>query len=62
MRVAAGKILQLDQLQHLAYPRLAIVAVDLLHAQAKRDVLLDGHVGEQRVALEHHADPALLRA
>ncbi|MNH28119.1 hypothetical protein D3C79_882610 [compost metagenome] len=62
MRVAPGELAQLNQLQHLAYPQLAFIGLDLLHAQAEGDILLHGHVREQRVALEHHADATLLRA
>jgi hypothetical protein len=32
---------------------------DLAHAQAEADVVGDGHVREDRVALEHHGDAAL---
>ena len=62
MRVAAGQVLELHQLQHFLYALVAVVGVDFLHAQAEGNVLLYGHVGEQRVALEHHADLAFLRA
>jgi len=34
---------------------------DLAHLQRKRNVLQDGHVREQRVVLEHHADIPLVR-
>ncbi|MCY1425180.1 hypothetical protein D9M71_409630 [compost metagenome] len=62
VRVALGKLLQLHQCQHLGGALAAVLAADLLHAQAEGDVLLHGHVGEQRIALEHHADSAFLRA
>ncbi len=62
MRVTPGEAAQLHQLQCFAHALLAFIGLDLLHAQAKGNVLLHGHVGEQRVALEHHADAALLRA
>jgi len=62
MRVALGEVIQLHQLQRLGHALVAVVGTDLLHAQAEGHVLFDGHVGEQRIALEHHADAALLRA
>ena len=61
LRVTAGEVIQLDQLQHFLDPLFGFAAFDLLHAQAKSDVLLHGHIGEQRVALEYHADAAFLR-
>ena len=62
MRIAAGEVVQFNQFQHFADAFVTVVRIDLLHAQTEGNVLLDGHVGEQRVALEHHADPAFLRA
>ena len=61
LRVTTGEVIQLNQLQHFLDPLLGFAAFDLLHALAEGDVLLHGHIGEQRVALEHHADAALLR-
>jgi len=49
-------------LQYFLHALVAVVGVDLLHAQTEGDVLFHGHVGEQRVALEDHADVSLLRA
>ncbi|MNS50658.1 hypothetical protein D3C72_833120 [compost metagenome] len=62
MWIACGEVLQLHQFQYFGDAFLAVIGIDLLHAQTKGDVLLHGHVGEQRIALEHHADPAFLRA
>src|SRR5581483_1057783 len=39
----------------------ALFLGDLLHAQAVVDVLLDGHVREERVVLEHRVHVALVR-
>ncbi len=61
MRVACGKIVQLDHAQNLGNAPCALVGTDFLNPQAEGYVLLDGHVGKQRIALEHHADVALLR-
>ena len=38
-----------------------LLLVDLAHAQPEGDVLAHRHVLEQRVALEHEPQPALLR-
>ncbi len=62
MGIAAGKIMQLHQAQDLQHTLVAVRCVDFLHAQAEGDVLFHGHVGEQGVALEDHADAAFLRA
>src|SRR5471032_530835 len=62
MRVAPGEVVQFHQLEGFHDALVAVVGVDLLHLQAEGDVLFHGHVGEQRVALEHHADRAFLRA
>ena len=40
---------------------LALGLAHLAHIQRKRQVLGTGHVREQRIVLEHHADPALVR-
>ncbi|ESR71714.1 hypothetical protein T266_08105 [Pseudomonas aeruginosa VRFPA05] len=61
VRVACGVLAQFHQFDGFGDPLLQFRRRHLLHAQAEGDVLLHGHVGEQRVALEHHGDPALLR-
>ena len=48
-------------LGHLADALDLFLLRHLLHAQAERDVLLHALVREQRVALEHHAEPAVAR-
>ncbi|MNL68775.1 hypothetical protein D3C87_1935520 [compost metagenome] len=62
MRIARSEIVEFHQSQDFGDALLAVIRVDLLHAQTESDVLFHGHVGKQRVALEHHADPAFLRA
>src|SRR5450830_1238676 len=62
VRVARGEVVQFHQLEGFHDALVAVVGIDLLHLQAEGDVLFHGHVGEQRVALEHHADRAFLRA
>src|SRR5262249_10108395 len=51
----------LDQIERLAHRTRTVVARHAAHAQAERDVLRDVQVGEQRVALEHHAEVAPIR-
>ena len=60
MRLALAELLELDQLEHVGD---AVVDLGLRHAvllKAEGDVLLDTHVREQRVGLEHHVDRALV--
>ena len=52
---------KLDHLQRLRDPLARLVARHATHFQREEEVLLDRHVGEQRVVLEHHADTALVR-
>ena len=54
----AGELDHGDGLGHLLVDH---VLRGLLHLEAEGDVLLDRHVGEQAVLLEHHADVALAR-
>src|SRR5664279_4897225 len=53
-------LLELDQGDGLADATLHLRLGDASHLQAERDVLLDGEVREQRIVLEHHAEPPLL--
>ncbi|MNF61107.1 hypothetical protein D3C84_427430 [compost metagenome] len=62
VRVTRGKVIELHQFEHFCDAFAAVIGIDLLHAQAEGDVLFHGHIGEQCIALEHHADPAFLRA
>ncbi len=55
--VARGEVVELDQLQKLAHQALALWML----ADAEADVVGHAEMGEQRVVLEHHADPAFLR-
>ena len=47
--------------RNVAHALGAFLGRDLLHAQAELDVLRHRLVREQRVALEHHAEPAVAR-
>ncbi|MCY1291882.1 hypothetical protein D9M70_410860 [compost metagenome] len=55
--VAARQCAELDQLQQLAGDALPVGML----ADAEGDVVGHGQVREQRIVLEHHADPPLLR-
>nr|WP_206080160.1 hypothetical protein [Propioniciclava coleopterorum] len=55
-----GVLLELDQRDGLLDPRRDLGRVEPPHLQPERDVALDGEVREQRVALEHHPEAALL--
>ncbi|MNE68696.1 hypothetical protein D3C80_1643720 [compost metagenome] len=55
--VAFAQAAELDQLEHL-FDHLALLRV---LADTEGNVLGHGQVREQRVVLEHHADPAFLR-
>ena len=59
LRRANGR--ELDELERLGDAPLDLVLGDLLALQPERDVLLDRHVREQRVALEDRVDVALVR-
>ena len=65
-RHAPREPLELDQVEQLVHARLDLrllrAARAVLHAQAEGDVLEHVHVSEQRVVLEHEADPAVARA
>lgn len=55
--MARGEVVELDQLQKLAHQALALWML----ADAEADIVGHAEMGEQRVVLEHHADPAFLR-
>jgi hypothetical protein len=45
----------------MLHPHARLRPADAAHAQRESDVLGHAHVREQRIALEHHADVALVR-
>ena len=61
MRVAVGVGAEFNQGEDVLHALAAFVSGDFLHAQAEGDVLRHRQVGEQCIALEHHADAAFLR-
>ena len=53
---------KLHQREHVVDPLARRLARELgAHAERKADIVGDGHVGEQRIGLEYHADIALVR-
>jgi hypothetical protein len=56
----ACELFQLDHLQHLQHALADLVLGHAVLAQAEGDVLLDRHVREERVGLEHHVDRPLV--
>ena len=67
--LAAGKLprapvlepLELDDPQDLEYPPPVFLPRDALHLEPERDVVVDRHVREERVLLEHHVDGSSVR-
>ncbi|MNZ99257.1 hypothetical protein D3C78_1185750 [compost metagenome] len=57
VRVAFAEPAKLDQFEHFGHDLLLLRVL----ADAECDVLGDRQVREQRIVLEHHADPAFLR-
>ena len=63
LRVAVRERSQLHELEELVRRVCCCAALRLFtDRESERDVLAHGHVTEQRVVLEHHADAALLHA
>ena len=60
VRLAVGELRELHQLQHLGDLRRRLVAPHPVAQQPVGDVLLDRHVREQRVGLEHHVGRPLV--
>jgi hypothetical protein len=53
--------LELDDAEHLLDATLVLAARHALYLQPERDVVVDRHVREERVLLEHHVDRAAVR-
>ena len=60
VRAPPAHVAELHELEGLGHSGADLVAAHLLHAQTEADVVGDGHVGEQRVVLEHGVDRALV--
>ncbi|MNO25436.1 hypothetical protein D3C76_152720 [compost metagenome] len=59
--VTLGEGIELDHVQHPLDPLADVGLAQVAHGQREGQVLGHGHVREQRVVLEHHADVALVR-
>src|SRR5215208_1570964 len=57
-RVALGQALELDELEQLVHALLDLGARTLPNREPEGNVVVDGHVLEGRVVLEHHSDAA----
>ena len=58
---AVAHLRQLHHLQHLGNAILDLRLRHVAHLQRECKILVDRHVREQRIVLEHHADAALVR-
>ncbi|KAG1089395.1 hypothetical protein G6F40_013318 [Rhizopus arrhizus] len=61
VRLALAQVAHLHQFQHLADALADRVLAQAILLQPEGDVLLDRHVREQRIGLEHHVDRPLVR-
>ena len=59
--LAVQQVLDLQDLSSLVHALVDLVLRGLAQLQTESDVLVNGHVGVQSVALEHHGDVAVLR-
>ncbi len=59
--LAVQQVLDLQNLCSLMHAAVDLVLRGLAQFQTECDVLVDGHVGVQSVALEHHGDITILR-
>ena len=60
LRLAVLATGEVDELEHVAHAFLHVRLAHLAALETECDVLVDGHVREQRVALEHRVDVALV--
>ncbi len=61
LRLALRESGQSDELEHLGDASSQLILGDALALEPERDVVLDRHVREERVALEHRVDVPLVR-
>ena len=60
LRLTLGETTETDELEHLGDPPLELILRDALALEPEGDVVLDRHVREERVALEHRVDVPLV--
>ena len=61
IRATFAELAEADDVEHLAGATTTLGPTDAFHLEPVLDVLTDGHVGEQRVVLEHRVDVAVVR-
>lgn len=59
--LALAQVAHLHQVEHLAHALADRILAQAILLQAEGNVLLDRHVREQRIGLEHHVDRPLVR-
>ena len=55
LRVDVGLVLQVDQLQHVGHTLLDLLTADVGDVHRKRDVLVNGHRGDEPEILKNNA-------
>jgi hypothetical protein len=60
-RLAVEELLEAEDARRFANPFLDLALCRLAQPKAERDVVVDGQVRVQRVALEHHRDVPVAR-
>ncbi len=60
-RLPLEELLEAEDLRRLSDPAVDLLFRELPKLEAERHVVVDGHVGVQRVVLEHHRDVPFLR-
>ncbi len=58
--VTLAQVAEADHVECFGRAATAVVDIHFSHPQPELDVLQDGHVREERIRLEHHADVALI--
>ncbi len=60
VRATFAELAEADDVEHLTGATTTLGPTDTFHLEPVLDVLADGHVGEQRVVLEHRVDVAVV--
>jgi hypothetical protein len=61
LRITASQTAQTHQLERFGHPFGTRGPLHVAHLETEADIAVDGHMREQRIALEHHAHAALFR-